>query len=743
MARIFQEVPLDPSRKETRLFKLLPGDYEEEVRVELFAASVELETPTFKAISHAWDLKGPQKYISVNGSQFEISQNVFSATHAVNYWIDTICINQADIPERNSQVLLMSNIFSKSSKVLVWLGDGNENTNVAITGMHLFKRWTMYAEISSPLLDPKPQKLPARFQFYLESMSISLPRFLQGIWDIFGRAWFRRTWTLQEVVLAQNDPLILCGDSSLSWNCLTTAQSYLPYVLSSMAHNLKLPREFRTHAFIRNLFKLNAPFDARRLYQRSCKLPGRGTATDLYFLSLFTYHTKEQLCTDPRDKIYGLLGLIPERTRRYIQVDHTRSIKDVYTNLFSLLIQERDGFQVLSRATVPGLDEIPGWPTWLPRFDKYSTEAPSQLIREYHERCSVYRASLDLHPKYELIDSEQVLMLYGILVSEVDDVADTNLHRVYDTTYSLDGEYAIYDGESIGDIFMACKSHTLYPSSEKGHPDTNTTPMYCPNVSGSEWGYGESQVAQTLKYAMLSRCNAPLGCGLKSIEPFVLAEEESCRREGNWEYRIQEPMEEALWRTFLGGLQDVSENRFVPKSPWTTHTIDLQWGSTEAFGLFGTEESGGLQEAFRIYEREERGNLYRAMCHTIENRRAFRTSNGFIGFGPSTLKAGDKIVVIAGADVPFALRPRADGDGFTLVGECYVEGLMHGELFQKGTGWTEVKIPSKATDPGVLVVDDAAVKEKQLVLYTTDVSWPRMLLVGGYLQAPAYGRIYP
>lgn len=63
------------------------------------------------------------------------------------------------------------------------------------------------------------------------------------------------------------------------------------------------------------------------------------------------------------------------------------------------------------------------------------------------------------------------------------------------------------------------------------------------------------------------------------------------------------------------------------------------------------------------------------------NRRAFRTSNGFIGFGLKALEAGDKIVLIAGADVPFALRPR--GEHFAFVGECYVEGLMHGELLRE------------------------------------------------------------
>jgi hypothetical protein len=39
--------------------------------------------------------------------------------------IDTLCINQEDIDERNSQVQMMASIFSSAKMVLSWLGDGS------------------------------------------------------------------------------------------------------------------------------------------------------------------------------------------------------------------------------------------------------------------------------------------------------------------------------------------------------------------------------------------------------------------------------------------------------------------------------------------------------------------------------------------------------------------------------------------------------------------------------------------
>ncbi len=37
-------------------------------------------------------------------------------------WVDAICINQDNIPERNRQVRMMPHIYSRAESVLVWFG---------------------------------------------------------------------------------------------------------------------------------------------------------------------------------------------------------------------------------------------------------------------------------------------------------------------------------------------------------------------------------------------------------------------------------------------------------------------------------------------------------------------------------------------------------------------------------------------------------------------------------------------
>lgn len=64
------------------------------------------------------------------------------------------------------------------------------------------------------------------------------------------------------------------------------------------------------------------------------------------------------------------------------------------------------------------------------------------------------------------------------------------------------------------------------------------------------------------------------------------------------------------------------------------------------------------------------------------SRRVFRTRENYLGNGPRKTKPGDQVWILAGAKVPFVLRPQETGK-HVLVGDCYVHGIMHGEAFER------------------------------------------------------------
>ncbi|KAK0119427.1 hypothetical protein ONS95_010879 [Cadophora gregata] len=63
---------------------------------------------------------------------------------------------------------------------------------------------------------------------------------------------------------------------------------------------------------------------------------------------------------------------------------------------------------------------------------------------------------------------------------------------------------------------------------------------------------------------------------------------------------------------------------------------------------------------------------------TTVSRLTMTGKKDYIITGPGEASPGDLVCVLLGCDVPMILRQ--EGDHFILIGECYVEGMMHGEM---------------------------------------------------------------
>jgi hypothetical protein len=60
-----------------------------------------------------------------------------------------------------------------------------------------------------------------------------------------------------------------------------------------------------------------------------------------------------------------------------------------------------------------------------------------------------------------------------------------------------------------------------------------------------------------------------------------------------------------------------------------------------------------------------------------------------LGLAPSAAREGDKICLFFGAQVPFLVRKTEDGL-YQFVGECYVHGIMDGEVMRAATDNEEI-----------------------------------------------------
>jgi len=128
MANNFRYEPLVGSYS-TRVITLLPSASRED-RVEVSIAEIDLErSPTYEALSYAWGDPSQRVALLCHGKDLHVTPNCESALRHLRQengvrtlWVDAICINQSSMDDRNRQVRIMGDIYSKASLVLIWLG---------------------------------------------------------------------------------------------------------------------------------------------------------------------------------------------------------------------------------------------------------------------------------------------------------------------------------------------------------------------------------------------------------------------------------------------------------------------------------------------------------------------------------------------------------------------------------------------------------------------------------------------
>ena len=106
-------------------------------------------------------------------------------------------------------------------------------------------------------------------------------------------------------------------------------------------------------------------------------------------------------------------------------------------------------------------------------------------------------------------------------------------------------------------------------------------------------------------------------------------------------------------------------SRFEPDKSWS----DLPTEPPEDWTDEGTAE-----EQLDQWEDAKRHMVEGALTQ----RRFMVTKSGYIGLVPQLTEVGDIICALFGCDTPLVLRPI--NDHYILIGECYVHGLMDGEL---------------------------------------------------------------
>ena len=334
----------------------------------------------YEALSYVWGSQENKRIILINGRQLSVAANLaealdhlFDSDRPRKLWVDAICINQNNIQERSNQVEIMTEIYTRARKVVVWLGV------LGITTQDILHR----LENPEDDDDQSPKHLRKwtisgnRIMSEPSAMDVEDTRLLS---ELAQNPWFRRVWVIQEVAVAR-EVIVQTGRTTISWSTFSAALEKF-----GDRHEMK--------SVIEAVSTINNIRTARS--QRP------------YYMDLFVLLERFRYClaTNERDKVYALLGLTSTSLaqEKVVQVvpDYSKSVLDIYRSLTRHYINKRKNLDIISHAALSNHVPIPSWvPDWSLYDPGLSVLPKHRTLGSQHE--PMYRCCGDLELDRELL----------------------------------------------------------------------------------------------------------------------------------------------------------------------------------------------------------------------------------------------------------------------------------------------------------------------------------------------------
>ncbi|KAF2832516.1 hypothetical protein CC86DRAFT_280695 [Ophiobolus disseminans] len=269
---------------------------------------------------------------------------------------------------------MMREIYASAAQVTIWLGESDENSDCAFDAM--------------PVVADKRSWF---WQQHQEQDSGRRSDILKYCGDFFftlvsSRPWFSRVWILQELAVSKSDPVVVCGEKRILWSSLVMAWQAIveskTFGLVSFLKEHQVP-DGKSEFLLQT--KLNVLDNLRKFTQ--------DTGASLRKLLLIS---RASAATDPRDRIYGLLGLLEQdavesNNSVVITVDYRKSCAEVYADAMAHIFSRGDGPYFLSGiflsgspvaaphiSSLPESIEQPDLPSWAPDFSRQTFDTARQ-----------------------------------------------------------------------------------------------------------------------------------------------------------------------------------------------------------------------------------------------------------------------------------------------------------------------------------------------------------------------------
>jgi len=623
----------------------------------------------------AEDRDTTQFSLTINGHARTYPKNLVRALIQIRdlkldgyYWIDALCINQLDNRERSAQVNIMDRIYQRAETVDVWLSrsySDTENVNEILRellrvqdeyqGMETFPKRPMWAN--------GPEILP----------EVDWETLVQ----ILSRRWFHRLWTLQEFALGANVNL-WCGPHIIQLELLQQSAQFLS------KHQIPMTPSYGKSgiagAAISQLTVLqqmvHSPefvnLDFRKCFQ---DLDSHSSIDYESLLAWVYWRSISTFASDPRDYVFGILGIANAIANRMGLVfephkaDYSLSAAEAFQKFIVRIMNGHFGIRAIALIQPSSDNRTPDLPSWVPDLANRQgfSISTSDGLRS-SERNNSYKSVIGWWH-----DAGSAFSVHGRNLH-------LQSHRIGKIIKTANSFPSIVDSTLCPSFVVSLIS--MLNVLPEPYPWTNQSPIdvLLSTMSLDENGTTYSTKAQnstdfekwlynSLQVLVFSKVHNGFSIDdiIDSLEPF------------------------SPWT--ISALSEDFPDREMLR--WTFHRNRFAWkniNSTETEKLFTVQ--GDFCRAFsRRYSRMPGQRLFLLEAE----------EGGLLGLGPNNLQTGDSLWVTSGSEWPYVFRSREEhsamkyADGMTcssiyeFVGEAYVHGIMHGELFRHSAPqWQEI-----------------------------------------------------
>ena len=648
------------------------------------------QKPSYEALSYRWtdpDKENPD-LVFCNGVDFPVGPNLYAALIRFRLvdvpralWVDQLCIQQTDSPEKAQQLLIMGDIYSKAERVLAWLGPTEDDSDKAMD---------LFPKLVDRLQTRDHKQKEKNIQGSEHEMSIdnttleqtltSLPELepnnRRALHKLFLRAFFSRVWTLQELALG-NDSVIVCGDEEFPFAVLerfnegfqTDSIGYWDRALALLSeheggHDPKNPqRPINTH--------VNVVWTLKGLGSLAFQSSSARALNMLRGLD----------CSQAEDRVYSILRFLPPTLAQDLTAVKRVSVQELFTDLATFELTQNYSMDFLSAA---GMCQ--------------------------HRRSYPSRKDDPLRPRLDLPtwvpDWTYWIVTHGLWVMNAD-----GIQKGYEPLYQAagnsrgDARLAVVDDTNnlcvqgvVFDEIAECVEPFDFPVVSQNHREdkTHLQPLQTMTETQMMDHSKDFQKNDTVNYVLRSMDH------LKLQADSCIAMAKNCKM-----YDDDIGMTTACRQTLIGGMisrniGSVGGGVQIRATNEEANQLFTEWeltlGFTESMDRFAEvigrfsdpQNSDSYREDMLFLERGQemieklknlkwrQGFAVEAMSLACKGRRFYKSHKGFMGLAPDIAQKGDKICLVLGCCTPFIIR--GEGPIFSLVGESYVHGVMDGEL---------------------------------------------------------------